>query len=67
LHNLFKRFLAAPEKGARPPVWLATAQELEGVNGRYFELKVEKPYATNAMDDSLMEKLYDFSMKKAGL
>ena len=38
-----------PDKGAKTPVWLATAPELEGVTGKYFEhcKQVRCPFAKN--------------------
>jgi NAD(P)-dependent dehydrogenase (short-subunit alcohol dehydrogenase family) len=62
-----KIFFASPREGAKAPVWLATSEELQKVNGKYFDLMVEKPYTANALNDYLMEKLYQFSMKKAQL
>ncbi|MBN2351533.1 MAG: SDR family NAD(P)-dependent oxidoreductase, partial [Spirochaetales bacterium] len=56
LGNVVKRFFASPAEGAEAPVRLAAAPELEGVNGKYFDLKTEKPHAANARDDELMEK-----------
>jgi hypothetical protein len=67
LDSVVKGFFAPPRKGAEAPVWLATAEELEGVNGKYFDLKIEKPYAANALNDELMEALHAFSVRKAGL
>ncbi len=67
LDRAVKGFFAPPRRGAEAPVRLATAVELENVNGRYFDLMVEKPYSRNALDDDLMEALYEFSVKKAGL
>jgi NAD(P)-dependent dehydrogenase (short-subunit alcohol dehydrogenase family) len=67
LRNVIKRVWNTPREGAGPPVWLATSPDVEGLNGRYFELCAEKPYTENALDDALMEKLYAFSMKMAQL
>jgi NAD(P)-dependent dehydrogenase (short-subunit alcohol dehydrogenase family) len=58
-----KWFWKTPEEGAKPVVWLATASEVEKVNGQYFELCVQKPYSKNACDHELREKLWDFSKK----
>jgi NAD(P)-dependent dehydrogenase (short-subunit alcohol dehydrogenase family) len=60
-----KKFWAAPEEGARPVVWLATAPKLEQTNGRYFDLTVEKPYAEKAQNDDLRDTLWDLSGKLA--
>jgi retinol dehydrogenase 12 len=33
----------SPDKGADTPFWIATAQELEGITGKYFEYRHETP------------------------
>ncbi len=38
-----KLFAATPGKGARTPLWVATAPELAGVSGKYFDAMKEKP------------------------
>ncbi|HOD14938.1 MAG TPA: SDR family oxidoreductase [Spirochaetota bacterium] len=65
--RLVKRSFDTPESGAKPPVWLATSPEVEGINGRYFELCEQKPYAPNAMDPALRDNLWELSMKLASL
>jgi NAD(P)-dependent dehydrogenase (short-subunit alcohol dehydrogenase family) len=62
-----KRFWASPEEGAKPPVWLATSSDVEGANGKYFDLRVEKPFAANALDDRLSRNLWDLSTRLCGL
>ena len=39
LQGLFKVVLKSPEEAAKLPIYLATAPELEGVTGKYFEYK----------------------------
>jgi NAD(P)-dependent dehydrogenase (short-subunit alcohol dehydrogenase family) len=56
-----KWFLPSAEKGAEPPVWLATNPDLEKTNGKYFELFTQKPYTKNACDPKLREKLWEMS------
>ncbi|MEJ5362000.1 MAG: SDR family NAD(P)-dependent oxidoreductase [Spirochaetota bacterium] len=67
LLRLFKRTFAEPEYGAQAPVWLATSTEVENINGKYFERFIQKPYAKNAMETSVREKLWDFSLQLASL
>ena len=67
LMKIAKGFFKTPERGAKPPVWLATSPEVEGVNGRYFELFTRKPYTENACDANLRDELWDLSMKIAGI
>lgn len=47
-----------PDQGADTPVWAATANELEGITGRYFERRREVvcPFAK---DKKLMERLFE--------
>jgi NAD(P)-dependent dehydrogenase (short-subunit alcohol dehydrogenase family) len=41
--NVMARFFAdTPEKGAEGPIWAATAPELDGMTGKYFDRKKEK-------------------------
>jgi NAD(P)-dependent dehydrogenase (short-subunit alcohol dehydrogenase family) len=65
--RVIKRSWPPPEEGARAPVWLATAPELAGVNGKYFHLKVETEFAPNAQDDELSRKLWQFSAELSGI
>ena len=57
----FKLLWKAPEKGADAPVWLATAPEVQNVNGKFFMLRKETPYAKNACDDPLADGLWRLS------
>lgn len=56
------------EEGARVPVYLATAPELEGVTGQYFstDLKAHPP-STPAQDDEAAATLWDMSAQLTGL
>ncbi len=65
--KLLKRSMDPPEEGARAPVWLATCPELEQTCGKYYELCVEKPYARNARNPELRDRLWDLSVKLASL
>jgi len=65
--NFGKRFLDPPEVGAKPPVWLAASPETEKINGKYFELFTQKPFARNANNIELSSNLWDLSMKLASL
>lgn len=37
-----KLFAVSPQRGAETPLWVATAPELEGITGRYFDGRKEK-------------------------
>jgi NAD(P)-dependent dehydrogenase (short-subunit alcohol dehydrogenase family) len=61
LLKLIKRSWKTPEEGAKSPVWLATAAELEGVNGRYYNEFEEIPIDPVAQDEALTQQLWQFS------
>jgi len=42
INLMVKLFGVSPEKGARTPLWVATAPELAGVTGSYFDGLKEK-------------------------
>jgi len=63
--KIAKLFFGSPESGAKPPVWLATSPEVAAINGKYFQLFKQKPYAKNATDLELRDKLWDLSLKLA--
>ena len=62
LYKFLKRGLDTPEKGAQAPVWLAVSPEVEGVNGAFFWEFTKKPYAKNARDPELRDKLWELSI-----
>ena len=59
LFRFLKRFLPGSEAGARTSVHLATAPELEGVSGRYFDDRTEKAPSPLAQDDELARALWE--------
>jgi NAD(P)-dependent dehydrogenase (short-subunit alcohol dehydrogenase family) len=63
MYKQLKRLLAAPEKGADAPVWLATSPEVEGVNGKYFFLRREGKLTADARNDDLIKQFWDLSVK----
>jgi NAD(P)-dependent dehydrogenase (short-subunit alcohol dehydrogenase family) len=65
--NLMKQFLPSPEEGAKAPVWLATSPDVDGLSGKYFDRKVERPFARNALNDELAEHLWTFSAEICGI
>lgn len=67
LLRLVKRSWDTPETGAEAPVWLATAPELDSTTGRYFFLKEETDYATNASDRVLNKQLCDLTAQLSGI
>ena len=62
--------LNTPEKGARTHIWLASAPEVEGISGRYFENCREKamsPQADNAAERARLWTLSAELVARAGV
>ncbi len=58
---------AETTRGAQTSVYLATAPEVEGVTGRYFDDKREKPASESARDEALQERLWRVSAEMVGM
>ncbi|WP_441292621.1 SDR family oxidoreductase [Sorangium sp. KYC3313] len=58
LMKLFNLFLLTPEQGAECSLHAATAPELAGVTGEYFEKSRIKPAAEAALDEAAQERLW---------
>jgi NAD(P)-dependent dehydrogenase (short-subunit alcohol dehydrogenase family) len=57
LEHIVTRFFGkTPEEGADTMVWLATSDEVEGISGRFFQHRKEKP--RTFADEAQEEKLY---------
>lgn len=56
-----KRFFKTPEEGAKAPVWLSTSSELEGVNGKYFNLQKIEEVNEIAKNEELAIRLWRLS------
>jgi NAD(P)-dependent dehydrogenase (short-subunit alcohol dehydrogenase family) len=72
LYALAKRLADAfggksPEQGADTLVWLATAPELAGVTGKYFQDRAELPMENGAGDPELAARLWQASERLVGL
>lgn len=61
LLRLVKKSWLTPAQGAESPVWLATAPELAGVSGAWFNVKERIPLATVATDATLSQQVWDLS------
>lgn len=59
--------MKSPELGAQPIVYLAVAEEMEGVTGRYYDVLTEKEPAPQALDDETARRLWDISSRLVGL
>jgi retinol dehydrogenase-14 len=64
---LTRRRWPSPEEGARTPVYLATAPELEGVSGKYFREQREAGSSPQSHDPQLAERLWQESARLTGL
>ncbi len=56
--GLAKRFMLSNEEGARTSLFCATAPQLSGNSGKYWDLCKEKEVAKLAQDDALMNELW---------
>ena len=58
---LGRPFLLKPERGADTAVYLASASEVEGVTGRYFEKREQVPSSPVSYDADIARRLWDVS------
>jgi NAD(P)-dependent dehydrogenase (short-subunit alcohol dehydrogenase family) len=58
LVKLFHLFLKTPEQGAACSLHVATAPELDGVSGEYFENSRIKPAASASRDEAAQDRLW---------
>lgn len=67
LSPLFSLLVKSPELGAQPSVFLAVAEEMEGVTGQYYDVMTEKEPAPQALNDEVALMLWEVSKKLVGL
>ncbi|XP_018606592.1 retinol dehydrogenase 13-like [Scleropages formosus] len=67
LGPLFYLLVKTPKQGAQASVYLAVAEELGGVTGRYFDVLKEKEPAPRALDDKVAQRLWEASARLVGL
>jgi NAD(P)-dependent dehydrogenase (short-subunit alcohol dehydrogenase family) len=67
LRWLITRFMISPEEGARTTIFCATAPELAGVSGRYYDRRRESTPSLVAQDDALAARLWEESERLVGL
>ena len=60
-------FLKSAKEGAETSVYLASAPEVEGVTGKYFEKKSEKKSSEESYDEKKALALWDATSKMVGL
>lgn len=63
----FSLLVKSPELGAQPSVYLAVAEEMEGVTGRYYDVLIEKEPAPQALDEEAARRLWEVSSRLVGL
>lgn len=61
LVGLIFPLMRTPEKGAETLIWLATSNEVEGINGKYFYDKKAIKGSPPAYNDSELEKLWQWT------
>jgi retinol dehydrogenase 14 len=54
-------FMAAPDKGAETPVFLASSGEVEGITGKYFANKKQRQSAKESYDETTARRLWQIS------
>ncbi|MCI4374243.1 hypothetical protein PGIGA_G00004020 [Pangasianodon gigas] len=67
LSPIFYLLIKSPELGAQPSVYLAVAEELASVSGRYYDVMKEKEPAPQALDQEVAVRLWDMSASLVGL
>ncbi|XP_045059823.2 retinol dehydrogenase 13 isoform X2 [Desmodus rotundus] len=67
LGPIFWLLVKSPELAAQPSTYLAVAEELEGVSGKYFDGLREKAPAPEAEDEEVAQRLWTESARLVGL
>jgi retinol dehydrogenase-14 len=62
----WKRFMKTPAQGAKAPIRLAAAPELEGVTGRFFLITKEKAIREKGKDPEAAARLWELSERLGG-
>ncbi|MGB9800371.1 MAG: SDR family oxidoreductase [Thermanaerothrix sp.] len=60
-------FAISPEEGAQTSIYLATADEIAGVSGRYFVNKRPVPSSAASYDRAAAQRLWEISLRLCGL
>ena len=67
IYYLKKRQLLTPKKGAETLVFLASANDVVGITGKYFSEMKEKRSSDISHDKVLQDKLWELSVKISGI
>jgi retinol dehydrogenase-12 len=65
--SLIRPLLITPEKGARTSLFVATAPEIAGVNGRYFARCRETDTSPLSRDEAVQERVWTLSRRQVGI
>lgn len=65
--KIARPFMLSPEKGAQTPIYLASSPEVEGITGKYWEKKKEKPSSSESYDENEARLLWVVSSKITGV
>lgn len=65
--GFIKVFMKSPRKGAETPLYLATAPELEVMNGKYFMDKKSLASSKDSYNKVVAKKLWDLTVEHTGL
>ena len=63
---VWKKFTLSPKDGARTSIHLATAPELEGVTGKYFDKSREKVASVEGRDPAARKRLWSLTEELLG-
>jgi retinol dehydrogenase 14 len=64
---LLRLFMKSPKEGAETSIFLASAPEVEGISGEYFERKAVKKSSKESYDEDKAVALWEISAKLVGL
>ena len=67
LKTLAPVFMKTPEQGADTLIWLATAEEMEGRSGGYYDRRRLRQPSAAAQDDDAARRLWALSAELCGL
>jgi retinol dehydrogenase-14 len=59
--RLFSPFMRTPEKGADTIIWLASSPEVEGITGRYFIDRKDRPSNPESYNFAIASRLWEVS------
>jgi NAD(P)-dependent dehydrogenase (short-subunit alcohol dehydrogenase family) len=63
IRGMMKVMSKKPEKGAETSIYLASSPEVEGITGKYFASKQQKPSSDESYDETVASRLWDVSVE----